>query len=96
MKLHSSLCFFRFGFDEEMFFDEVAFGVAFDVCFQYASCDSEVVICYLSTRQLKGAQECVMVVCERALVSVCMFFFLCVTGVVRSLHVILHRWLCMD
>ena len=50
-QLYSSMCFFRFDFDEEMFFDKVALGVAFDVCFQYASCGSEVVICYPPTRQ---------------------------------------------
>lgn len=45
VKLCSSLASFLFHFDEEMFFDEVAFGVAFDVCFQYAGCDFQVVIC---------------------------------------------------
>ena len=51
MKVYSSLCFFCFAFDEEMFFDEVVLGVSFDVCFQYASCDSEVIICYPPTRK---------------------------------------------
>lgn len=69
VKVYSSLCFFCFAFDEEMFFDEVVLGVPFDVCFQYASCDSEVIICYTPTRQWKV--HCVIVVCK----CMCFSFF---------------------
>lgn len=70
VKLQSPQCIVCFDFDEEMFFAKVALGVAFDVCFQYASC--EAVMRNPPTRQWKVLSDEIVV-----WGSVCVCLFLC-------------------